>query len=84
MATTFSKGLVQLRGNTAANMASSNPVLLAREQAVETDTGRTKIGDGVTTWNSLPYVDQQVNFTPTGSVLPFAGASSPYVFMALV
>jgi microcystin-dependent protein len=77
MATTFSKGLVQLRGNIASTMASSNPVLLNRELAVETDTGRAKIGDGVTAWNSLPYIDQNINFSPVGMLSPYGGTSAP-------
>lgn len=35
---------------------SGNPVLLARELAHETDTGKFKTGDGVTAWNALPYI----------------------------
>lgn len=46
---------LQLRGDTAANWASVNPILAEREFAVETDTMRYKIGDGVTSWNSLTY-----------------------------
>lgn len=47
--------VIQLRGDTAANWASSNPVLAEREMAVVLDTGRFKIGDGVTAWNALAY-----------------------------
>jgi hypothetical protein len=32
-----------------------NPVLAEAELGIETDTGKAKLGDGVTTWNSLPY-----------------------------
>lgn len=46
---------IQLRGDTAANWTSVNPVLAHRELAIETDTLKTKIGDGVTAWNSLSY-----------------------------
>lgn len=45
----------QFRGGTASAWSVSNPVLLSREQGVETDTGRFKIGDGILAWNSLPY-----------------------------
>ena len=47
--------LIQLRGNTAAYWASTNPILAAREPVIETDTLQYKIGDGVTAWNNLPY-----------------------------
>lgn len=46
---------LQLRGGTAAALASANEVLLAREICIETDTMLYKIGDGATPWNSLPY-----------------------------
>lgn len=45
----------QVAGHTAAEWAAANPVILAREPALETDTGKIKYGDGVTAWNSLPY-----------------------------
>jgi hypothetical protein len=46
---------IQLRGGTAAEWAAANPVLLAREIGIETDTLRVKIGDAATAWNTLPY-----------------------------
>ncbi|MFD0762975.1 hypothetical protein ACFQZW_12865 [Lutibacter aestuarii] len=47
---------VQYRLDTAANWAAENPVLLNGEVAKETDTGKKKEGDGVTAYNSLPYL----------------------------
>lgn len=47
---------IRPRGDTAANWSFVNPVLESREIAVETDTFRVKIGDGVTAWASLPYI----------------------------
>lgn len=47
---------VQNKRGTAANLSAANPVLLAGEIAFETDTGRFKLGNGTTAWNSLPYV----------------------------
>jgi hypothetical protein len=46
---------ILLRGDTAANWTSVNPILAAREEGIETDTKRRKIGDGATAWLSLPY-----------------------------
>ena len=43
--------------DTAANWASTNPVLGANVMALETDTGRAKIGNGLLAYNSLPYMD---------------------------
>jgi hypothetical protein len=45
----------KLRGGAAAAITALNEVPLARELIVETDTGKIKMGDGVTAWTSLPY-----------------------------
>ena len=41
------------RRRTAADWTSGNEILLAGEIGYETDTGKFKIGDGVTAWNSI-------------------------------
>lgn len=47
--------IIQLRRGTAAQWTTANTLLRQGEFGWETDTGRIKGGDGVTTWNSLPY-----------------------------
>lgn len=46
---------IQLRGDTAANWSSANPVLADREIGLEIDTKKFKIGNGSLSWNSLDY-----------------------------
>ena len=46
---------IQLLRGTAEALAAKNPVLLAGELGLETDTGRFKFGDGTAAWNSLSY-----------------------------
>lgn len=46
---------MQIRQGTAADLTSVNEVLLEGEYCLETDTGKLKIGDGSTAWNSLAY-----------------------------
>ena len=41
--------------NTRSQWAAINPVLLAGEPGIESDTENLKIGDGRTTWSGLPY-----------------------------
>lgn len=41
--------------NTAAGFTSANPVLGYGVTGLETDSGKIKIGDGVTAWATLPY-----------------------------
>lgn len=48
-------GIIQLRGGTAAVLASENPLPARREIMCEVDTGKIKVGDGVNNWNDLPY-----------------------------
>lgn len=47
--------LIQIRRGIAAAWTSENPILDAGEFGLETDTGKTKIGNGSTAWTSLTY-----------------------------
>jgi hypothetical protein len=47
---------IQIRRGTAAQWTSANPTLASGEWGLETDTGKVKIGDGTTAWNSEPYI----------------------------
>jgi len=46
---------IQLRRGTASQWTTANTLLAQGELGLETDTNKFKFGDGVTTWNSLPY-----------------------------
>ena len=46
---------IQLRRGSATQWSNANPTLAQGELGIELDTGRIKIGDGVTAWNSLRY-----------------------------
>jgi hypothetical protein len=46
---------IQIRRGTASEWTSANPTLSAGEWGLETDTGKVKIGNGSTAWNSLGY-----------------------------
>jgi hypothetical protein len=48
---------IQFKRGTAASWTSTNPTLAVGELGLETDTGKIKIGDGVTAWSSRPYID---------------------------
>lgn len=43
--------------DTAANLTSDDPTLAAGQLGIESDSGRTKVGDGSTAWTSLNYID---------------------------
>ena len=46
---------IQVSRGTASQWTSANPTLAAGEWGLETDTLKTKIGDGSTAWTSLAY-----------------------------
>ena len=47
---------MQQKRGTASRWTETNPILLAGEIGVETDTNKLKIGDGTTHWNNLDYM----------------------------
>jgi hypothetical protein len=51
---------MQQKRGTSSRWTSTNPILLAGEIGVETDTNKLKIGDGTTSWNNLDYVGVDV------------------------
>jgi len=53
---------IQIRRDTSADWASTNPTLSSGELGYETNTDKFKIGDGVTAWNSLGYVIYEPSF----------------------
>jgi hypothetical protein len=59
--------LLQMRRGSAATWTSTNPTLSAGEWGYETDTGRAKVGDGTTVWNSLKYTKLRYDDLVTGS-----------------
>lgn len=68
----------QLRNDTSTNWAASgaNPVLIVGEPGFESNTGKLKIGDGTSAWNSLPYLNTAGATGPTGSA-GATGATGP-------
>lgn len=47
---------IQLKRGLSTEWTSLNLVLAAGELGLETDTNKIKVGDGVTSWNSLSYL----------------------------
>jgi hypothetical protein len=47
--------VIKLRRGTASQWTTANPVLAAGEIGLETDTLRTKYGNGSSTWTALSY-----------------------------
>jgi hypothetical protein len=47
--------IIKLRRDTSANWSSVNPVLNDGEMGLDTTNDKIKIGDGTSTWSTLPY-----------------------------
>ena len=71
---------IQLRRDLDTNWNSANPTLSEGEPGFETNTGKFKIGDGNTQWNSLPYATASGSGSGIGltdlSVTDLGGAGS--------
>jgi hypothetical protein len=62
------------RRGTAAALAAANETPAAGQIVVETDTSRLKVGDGVTQWNSLGYINNDIAIADvTGLTAALAG-----------
>ena len=51
---------LQVKRGTCIAFANVNPVLLKGQPGYEYDTHKLKLGDGVTPWNSLPYIGDHI------------------------
>lgn len=69
---------ILIRRDTAANWTAANPTLAAGELGGETDTGKLKLGNGSTAWNSLAYQGGVTSVNgQTGVVTGLAPTASP-------
>ena len=60
---------IQLRRGGAQEWANANSILAQGELGIEIDTGRIKIGDGITPWNSLRYERPLESVSSTANTL---------------
>jgi len=56
MSTIVVKTIIKFKRGLASEWTDVNPILQAGEPGFETDTNKVKIGNGVSTWNTLPYL----------------------------
>lgn len=52
------KDRIQIRRDSASNWIRYNPILASGEYGLETDTFLIKIGNGITAWNNLRYLNK--------------------------
>ena len=60
------------RKGTLSEWAAADPILLEAEPSIDTTSMRFKIGDGVSRWSDLPYVQnmESMNWTNNGLIFP--------------
>lgn len=52
---------IKIRRDISTKWTDINPKLLSGEQGFEVDTGKMKIGDGSSRWNTLPYFGNDIS-----------------------
>ena len=82
MATTVIKIAYQLRRSTEQEWEVANPVLRQGEPGFVVDKNKLKIGDGITAWNQLEYLDGEASIIPDGDsvIINADGALTIYGF----
>ena len=57
----------KLRNDTGTNWTSKNPILAQGEPGYDSTENRFKVGNGVDTWNDLPYLKDDDTIVPAGT-----------------
>ena len=79
MATTIVKTTFRLKRGTAARWAELNPILDNGEPGFVYNANRLKIGDGVTPWNDLPYIEGKNEVANYNSMADFPLKGDPSI-----
>ena len=79
MATTVINTTFKLKRGTAARWAELNPILEQGEPGFVYDANRLKIGDGVTPWNNLPYIEGKQEIINYNVVSEFPTLGDPSI-----
>lgn len=69
----------KLKRGTAARWAEMNPVLAKGEPGFVYDSNSLKIGDGVTPWNDLPYIQGKTEVVSFSNALDFPTIGDPNI-----
>lgn len=70
----------QLRRDTSANWSSENPILAQGEPGIDLTLDRMKIGDGVTAWDDLDFIDDA---SIASAIAAHAAEADPHTVYAL-
>lgn len=73
------ESIFKFKRGTAARWAELNPILAQGEPGFVYDTNLLKIGDGVTHWNNLPYIEGKTEVSNFDSASNFPRYGDPKV-----
>lgn len=76
--------VIRVKRALAADWVAVNPILAQGEPGLELDTGRVKYGDGIRTWNNIPYVGKGVVTVTTATTLVPTETSEQFNVIAQV
>lgn len=62
--------VIQAKRGTSSNLSSSDIVLESGQLSIENDTRRMKVGDGTSTYESLPYINPDVEIYTDNGIRP--------------
>lgn len=69
----------KLKRGTAARWAEVNPILAQGEPGFVYDANRLKIGDGITPWNDLPYIEGKTEVANFELAIDFPTIGDPNI-----
>ena len=69
----------KLKRGTAARWAEVNPILEEGEPGFSIDTNQLKVGNGVTPWNDLPYIEGKQEVENYNTVDDFPEIGDPRI-----
>lgn len=80
----MARQVIKLRRDTSAAFAAVNSILADGEPGYEINTGKMKIGDGVTAWNSLDYFVSRSGGGSGGSATITAGTGGINAYQVVI
>jgi hypothetical protein len=75
---------LQLKRGTAARWATVNPILANGEPGFVYDTNKLKIGDGVTPWNELPYIEGSTGIETVTTYMELPAIGNPSIVYRVI
>lgn len=80
----MSEKILQIKRGTSGRWSTVNPILANGEPGFVYDTNKLKIGDGVTPWNDLPYIEGSTGIETINSYLELPLNGNPSIIYRVI